>query len=229
MAKRSVGKRKGQKPTSTRASVSPFKPPRATIYPHPHEFSRHSAHSLDFRLYRPALKHPSLSLSNLERPSAPRLCRLRVCFHLRPRATPSPLLLGADRPRCFHRPRVSSKSRSPPFLHLSLSSRATCHLGSPFALRRPTSWSSQRTRVLSLLRDSRDIFSSAVFVRQDLANGPSCAVISNVQTQPRGTHGGRQRETCQAVTRVRVHSHFGHSKFYRAERRICLSRVRAFA
>lgn len=129
--KEDEGKRKsrrGQKPPPFRASVSPRLAPRATIYPHPHEFSRHSASSLDFRLYRPALKHPSLSLSNLERPSR--------CLRRTPPTTVRPLsgerralFLSfsppfspeSDRPRCFHRLRLSTVSRSFPSLFLPLS------------------------------------------------------------------------------------------------------------
>lgn len=151
--------------TSHEASVSPFKgfSPCATIYPHPHEFSRHSARSLDFRLYRPVLKHPSLSLSSLERPSAPRLCRLRVCFYLRPRGDGLPCSWGkggggrstallSSSEGFLEVPRLSFLR----LLHtLSLSfARATCHLGLSFTLRRYVLYIScfWRTQAVPLLR-----------------------------------------------------------------------------
>jgi len=82
----------------------------ATIYPHPHEFSRHSA--LDFRLYRPALKHPSLSLSSLEldSPRPPPPSPLSAMIPSLSASDGLPHSRGIDRPRCFHRLRLASKS-----------------------------------------------------------------------------------------------------------------------
>lgn len=80
---------------------------------------------------------------------------------------------------------------------------ATCHLGLSFALRRYVLYhvsGERRPSAAPSARDSRDIFILAGFMLEDLANGIR-AVISH--TEQRGMHGeGRQRGTCQAVTRV---------------------------
>lgn len=114
--KEDEGKRKsrrGQKPPF-RASVSPFSPPRDDISSSARIFAPLSASSLDFRLYRPALKHPSLSLSNLERPS-PRCLRRAPPTTVRPLSGERrslflsfslPFSPESDRPRCFHRLRA---------------------------------------------------------------------------------------------------------------------------
>lgn len=183
------------------------------IYPHPHEFSRHSARSLDFRLYRPALKHPSLSLSSLERPSTPRLCCLRVCFYpVRDRRSPL-LLRTIDRVAFIVRGFLEALL-PPPF---SLSC-ATCHLSLPFTVklshivvfreRKPS-------QKLLQARDSQDIFISAEFITGPCKWNIRCNIECETAWNARR---GKTKRDMPDGDRVRVHSDFGHSEFYRIER-----------
>jgi len=63
-------------------------------------------------------------------------------------------------------------------------------------------------------------------MREHLTNGISRCNIKCTSATAWNARRRENKEThAMAVIRVRVHSHFGHSEFYRIERPICLSHV----